>query len=176
MTKIKIYTTLLLVLISFNSNAQQVQQQPDNMAVKVKEAYNKKAADKIAEFYNYIELITDPALTTEMKNHTATEALKLFENKNIKVYDIFSDDKGLTTVENLIKQSLRQKNKCVLVTDVKMAIPANQIGQVLYSLTVNNKSTINLQQTFIVVTENKKFGTTTRKVRTTYLGDSLILP
>lgn len=177
--KMKVYITLLIATISLCSAAQSLPQQPVTTSAEVIEAYSIKAVDKVAEFYNYVELITDPSLSAEMREHTATEAVKLFENPGIKVYDIFSTEGKLIPLKDFIAKCLVQKSKLILTAtsaEARVIQPGNtsQVWLVKYNLQIGNTKPISLQQYFTVQLERKKFGDTVKNVRSTYLGNCSI--
>lgn len=181
----QIYITLILLAWSLPGMAQQAPSRAMPMSVKATEAFQIKAVDKIEEFYNYIELITDPALSDEMKEHTATEALKLFSNPDTNVYNVFIDSKKgkytkrskYITAKELITKSIAQKQKHVLNVD-KNYVEVREANSgainkwlILYNLSINNNKAIRLKQTFIFTTEKKKFGSTVKEVINSYLGE-----
>ena len=176
----KKYITLIAILICFCSSAQS-SQNTSSMSVKVTEAYKQKAADKVLEFYNYLELLTNPALNTEMKEHTANEALKLFETPQTVTYSIFNKRETSPTIAQLLGDAAQQKKQYHFIITNVSTIPqlqntAREEWLITYILTINNLKGIYLQQYFIITEEDKKFGDSIKKVKSTYLGKITALP
>ncbi len=171
----KKYITLIILLICFCSLAQSSQNQ-SSLSVKVTEAYKQKAADKVLEFYNYLELLTNPALNSKLKEHTAAEALNLFENPKTVTYGIFSkrETNHPTIVQLLSDAALQKKQFDFKVTAITATPQYQNKGReewlIVYTLTINGKKEIRMQQFFIIVQEDKKFGDSIKQVRNTYLG------
>ena len=175
----KKYITLIVTLICFCSSAQSSQNQ-SSLSVKVTEAYKQKAADKVLEFYNYLELLTNPALNSKLKEHTTNEALKLFESSQATTYSIFSKRETNPTITQLLGDAARQKKQFHFKITTITATPQYQNKEreewlIVYTLTINGKKEIRMQQFFIIVQEDKKFGDSIKQVRNTYLGKISLL-
>ncbi|NDI97609.1 hypothetical protein GWA97_00785 [Flavobacterium sp. LaA7.5] len=170
----KKYVTLIVLLICFCSLAQSLQNQ-SNLSARALEAYKQKAEDKVSEFYNYVELLTNPALNSKMKEHTANEALKLFETSQTITYNIFNKRETNPTITQLLNDAARQKKQYHFKITAITATPQYQNTErekwlIVYTLTINSTKEIRLQQFFIIVQEDKKFGDSIKQVRNTYLG------
>ncbi|OIQ21415.1 MAG: hypothetical protein BM557_03955 [Flavobacterium sp. MedPE-SWcel] len=175
----KKYITLTLLFVGICSFAQSSQNE-NITSVKLTEAYKQKAIDKVLEFYNYIELLTDPALNSKMKEHTANEALKLFITPQTAIHNFFNKTKTNPSISALLKNATHQKKQYHFTLTTITATPQYQNPEqeewiVTYSLTINNSKGILLKQNFIIKVENKKFGNSIKKVKNTYLGEIIVL-
>ncbi|GGB71846.1 hypothetical protein GCM10007424_09790 [Flavobacterium suaedae] len=146
-----------------------------SLSAKTMEAYSRKAEDKVIEFYNYLELLTNPTLNEEMKAHTANEILKLYKNPETLVYNIFGDNKGSVAIPQLLKSAVNQKEEYSFqVINIETTpIEQNSYLQkwlVNYTLVINNSTKLELEQIITVIKEDKKFGEVVRKVQNIYLG------
>ncbi|MFP9099985.1 hypothetical protein ACLI09_13125 [Flavobacterium sp. RHBU_24] len=163
----------LLLLLALPAAAQDAGPAKRQMAAKMLMAYEAKSKSKVAEFYNYLELLSDPKLDTEMKMQVTLQAKKLFGNEKTMVADVFDKKTKLVTLDALLQTAASQKEKySFTITDFK---PARPIGNteswtLRYRLNYKN-STIAVEQGYFLEDIVKDFGTLTQVVTSAYLGD-----
>lgn len=146
---------------------------PSSLSVKETAAYEAKAESKVAEFYSYLELITDPKGNAEMKQQATDAAHKLFITNTIG-NNIFDTKAANVTVKAILESAkgLRKKYTFEIKnfdTEAVIESVTQKEWKISYQLIMNNV-TLNISQSFFIVQENKKFGNTTKKVTNTYLG------
>jgi hypothetical protein len=146
---------------------------PSSLSVKETAAYEAKAESKVAEFYSYLELITDPKGNAAMKQQATDAASKLFINSKLgkNIFDTKADN---VTVKQVLDSAKGQRKKYTFEiknfdTEVVIESVTQKEWKISYQLIMNN-ITLNISQSFFIVQENKKFGNTTKKVTNTYLG------
>lgn len=84
----------IMVLLTAGMAAQQANTtNAPALSAKAIEAYGIKSEQKVREFYDYMQLLSDPSINEEMKDHTMREALRLFRNEHVDTYNLF-DPRG----------------------------------------------------------------------------------
>jgi hypothetical protein len=168
------YLTVIVLAISFQLSAQSAAERPStSLSAKETAAYEAKAESKVAEFYSYLELITDPKGTDEIKQQAGESASKLFKDNTLTT-NIFTPKGADVTVAELLQSATRQKSKYSFKIDnVDIEVLSQTSSKTEWTLTYalyKNGAKLNIRQLFYIITENKKFGSTTKKVINTYLG------
>jgi hypothetical protein len=162
----------LLFLLSIPAAAQDAGPTKRQVAAKTLVAYEAKSKSKVAEFYNYLELLTDPKLDAEMKTQVKAQAKKLFSDEKVMVADVFSKKISLVTLDALLQTAASQKEKySFTVTDYKptRSIGNNESWNLHYKLNYKNGS-ISVEQGYFLEDIIKDFGTQTQVVTSAYLG------
>ncbi|WP_294822920.1 hypothetical protein [uncultured Flavobacterium sp.] len=155
--------------------AQSAGNRPDAISPKAMEAYELKAESKAAEFFSYLELLTDPNANAEMKAQAAAEASKLFQNDRVTLENIFGEGGEIATVKKLLELASAQKKKTgISIASVSVMPRKENPGQrewmITYDLIVGKK-TFSVSQMFMMLLEEKKFGNTKKMVWNSYLGE-----
>jgi len=162
----------LLLLLALPAAAQDAGPAKRQMAARTIVAYEAKSKSKVEEFYNFLELLTDPKLDSEMKTQVKAQAKKLFLGK-ANVADVFSKKPALITLDALLQTAASQKEKySFTVKDFK---PTHSGGNVeswtlRYTLKCEN-GTLTVEQAYFLEDVLKDFGTQTQVVTTAYLGN-----
>ena len=163
----------LLFLLSVPAMAQDAGPAKRQVAAKTLMAYEAKSKSKVAEFYNYLELLTDPKLDAEMKMQVKAQAKKLFNDEKVLVVDVFSKKLSLVTLESLLQTAASQKEKySFTITDFKpvRSIRNSESWTLHYKLNYKNSTTV-VEQAYFLEDAIKDFGTQTQVVTIAYLGD-----
>ncbi|MES2488079.1 MAG: hypothetical protein V4581_19285 [Bacteroidota bacterium] len=164
---------IILLAITTQLSAQSVQQSPAPLSAKQNAAYEAKAQSKVAEFYSYLELLTDPKGNAEMKQQALESADKLFITNTISDNILETKASGVPIASLLQSAKGQQKKHSFEIQDFSIQVisdsPAKKEWQMTYKLLKNGKP-LNIIQLFFIVQEDKKFGNTTKKVTNTYLG------
>jgi hypothetical protein len=173
------YLTIILLAFSFQLSAQSAIERPSSsLPAKEIAAYQAKAENKVAEFYSYLELLTDPKGNAEIKQQAAQSAIKLFTT-NVLTDNIFESKAANVTVAALLQSARAQKAKCSFkVEDLIIETVSETIARKEWILTytlVKNSNKLNISQLFYIIQEDKKFGSTTKKVTNTYLGGITVI-
>lgn len=163
----------LLFLVTLSASAQDAGPSKTRLAAKTLMAYEAKSEAKVAEFYNYLELLTDPKLDAEMKTRVTAQAKKLFSEGNISVADVFSKKPALVSLNSLLENAASQKQKhSFTVTGFKTARLRSAEGHWQLRYTIITKSgALQIEQGYFLEEISKDFGTQTQVVTTAYLGD-----
>ena len=153
--------TIVLLLVSPLFYSQDISKAPA-LSAKTIRAYEIKSESKVNEFYNYHELLSDPKLNADMKQHTINEALKLFRDTETPVKNIVSKPNDQVTIKQLLEIGAKQKKHLDYAvsgfTPVKQQETATlQQWIVEYKLTTGN-ATLSIAQKFYIILEDKKFG------------------
>lgn len=170
--------TLLVIIILMLTQAiyaQQAVTNPATLSPKAMEAYTLKAESKTEEFFSYLELLTDPSANAGMKAQTAAEAARLYQNDAVIIENVFDPKGGATDVKKLLALAGTQKQKTSFSIMSFNIVPRGENSKrrdwlMTYEL-LAGKKTLNISQGFYIVLEEKKFGSTTRQVWNTYLGE-----
>ena len=146
-----------------------------SLSQKAMDAYALKSESKVREFFNYLELLSDPKLNDDMKAQTISEALSLFKDNAAITDNIFDKKRSPIALKTLMKEASSKKKKITFTVSAFNAMlqdqtPTQQKWQITYELTVNDTATITITQDFLVIYEDKQFGKTIRKVWNTFLG------
>ncbi|AWH83773.1 hypothetical protein HYN59_00985 [Flavobacterium album] len=149
------------------------------LSPKAMEAYELKAESKAGEFFNYVELLTDPTANAEMKTQTTAEAAKLYENDGITIENIFDAKGNVVTVKKLLELAASQKQKASLSMTTFNIMKRGENSRrkdwlMTYELIIG-KRVLTVSQGFYIVLEDKKFGTTIKQVWNSYLGEMRII-
>jgi hypothetical protein len=175
----KILVIIIGVYFTQTGFSQSINESPSVMPAKTIKAYEIKSESKVNEFYNYLELLSDPKINTEMKAHTSAEALKLFQSTAITVSNIFDKANTNIALKDFLEQVTRQKNVKFKLEGFSSHqdkhTATKQEWDLNYNLIINSKKTYTIRQKFFIVQEDKKFGNTTKKVWNTYLGDLSVI-
>jgi hypothetical protein len=169
---------LIIILLAFSiqlsaQDAGPHRTAPSSLSAKETAAYEAKAESKVAEFYSYLELLTDPKGTAEIKDQATESANKLFIT-NTLTNNIFEPKAASVSVAVLLESAKGQKAKNPCTVESLSIEPVSETTRkkewyITYTLKKNN-TTLNISQLFYIIQEDKKFGTTTKKVTNTYLG------
>lgn len=172
---------ILYIVILFYAGgifAQSAGERPNALSLKATEAYGIKSEAKVEEFYDYLELLSDPQLSAGMKEHTANEALKLYRESKIPVVNLLSKSGEHITIKELLELVAKQKGKLDYklnrITPQLLKESSNEQEWMVEYILNNNKATLSIKQKFYVILEDKKFGRTKKKVWNTYLGEMTI--
>lgn len=163
----------LLLLLAIPATAQEAGPVKRQMAAKTLMAYEAKSKSKVAEFYNYLELLTDPKLNSEMKTQVKAQAKKLFSDEKVLLADVFSKKLSLVTLDMLLQTATSQKEKySFAITDFKpsRSVANRESWTLKYSLKYKT-SIITVEQAYFLEDIIKDFGTQTQLVTSAYLGD-----
>jgi hypothetical protein len=161
----------LLLLFAVPAFAQEAGPAKRQVAAKTLMAYEAKSKNKVEEFYNYLELLSDPKLDAEMKTQVIAQARKLFSGK-ANVADVFSKKPALIPLDALLQTAASQKEKQTFtVSDFKPVRAAgnSENWTLRYTLKYKN-SAIAIEQAYFLEDIIKDFGTQTHVVTTAYLG------
>jgi spore coat protein CotF len=164
-----------LLLLTQVLTAQEAASRPSALSSKAIEAYGVKSEARVNEFFDYLELLSDPKLNTDMKAHTIAETLKLFNDETIVMDNIFIKTNDAISLKELLKQVASQKKKCSFKVTGFSWIPQKEVQNfqqwlVTYELLQDNRAPLHVTQEFFIVYEDKQFGKTVMKVWNTYLG------
>jgi hypothetical protein len=170
---------LLLLLFSQIAFPQSANVNNNTLSSRAIEAFTLKSQSKTAEFYSYLELLTNPGLNSNMKEHTVAEALRLFNGNPDIAGNFFDNRRSSVSVASLLEQAASQKEKWSFKILAFNAWPEKKLAGrqdwvISYQLLVNNKTTLEINQKFILLLEDKKFGKTTMQVWNSYLGGMVI--
>jgi len=163
----------LLLLFSIPAIAQDAGPAKRQVAAKTLMAYEAKSKSKVAEFYNYLELLTDSKLDTEMKTQVKAQAKKLFSDEKKLVVDVFNKKQALVTLDALLQAAASQKEKySFTITDFKptRAVGNTESWTLHYKLKYKNSAVV-VEQTYFLEDVIKDFGTQTQVVTMAYLGN-----
>lgn len=172
----KTLLTAVILLFTHTFFAQEAQTNTGNsLSAKAQEAFTIKAEAKVNEFFDYLELLTDPKLNADFKGHTAEEAKKLFMD-DARPLNIFNKKTSALPLNEIVAIAIKQKSKNDITVSAFTATPVKQTATVqewllTYKLRYSGTYLITVTQPFFIITEKKKFGKTTKTVRNTYLGD-----
>jgi len=171
---------ILLLLTAQLLTAQSAQVRTNTLSAKAAEAYAIKSESKVNEFYNYIEILSDPRLKQDMKLHTAKEAMKLFQSEGIVIPNIIDKVHRDITLADLLEQISSYKNKLSIKVNFFNSFPETKSDgredwNLAYEVEINGRLTVTVTQKFHIVLEDKKFGKTVQKVWNTYLGEITVI-
>jgi hypothetical protein len=167
---------ITLLVLAQAANAQDAGRRPETaMSPKAMEAYEAKAESKAGEFFSYLELLTDPSANDEMKAQTIAEATKLYQNDAVTIENVFDDKGSVISVKKLLELASNQKKQTSFsITSfhiMKRADTAKRRDWLMTYELLIGKKTLNVSQSFSMILEDKKFGTSTKQVWNTYLGE-----
>jgi hypothetical protein len=156
-------------------NAQSAGHKAETISPKMMEAYELKAESRAAEFFSYVELLTDPSANAEMKAQTTAEALKLYQNDKVTLENVFNEKDSPVTVKKLLELASAQKKKLAIsITALQVMqrgdTPKRRDWMLTYDLIVGKK-VYNVSQMFSMILEEKQFGNSKRLVWNSYLGE-----
>lgn len=168
------YLIFTLLAFSFQLTAQSAMERPSgSLSARETAAYEAKAESKVAELYSYLELLTDPKGNAQIKQQAAESADKIFIYNTLTA-NIFDSKTPNVTVAALLQSAKAQKAKCTFkIQNIAIEPLSESTAKKEWLLTytlIKNGSKLNISQLFYIVQEDKKFGSTTKKVTNTYLG------
>lgn len=172
----RLITSMVLLLTVYAAAQQANTASTPTLSPKAIEAYGIKAEQKVREFYDYLQILSDPSINTDMKDHTMREALKLYRSEHVDIQHIFNIRGGEITIYKLLKDirsfNARQTFDIRNFESEKIdSTPSLQVWELSYDLISNNTSLHKIKQQFYIVLEDKKFGNATKKVWNNYLGE-----
>jgi len=158
-----------------NAQSSGERRKPEGISSKEMEAYTLKAESKAAEFFSYLELLTDPSANAEMKTQTAAEAAKLYKYDSETIENVFDEKEGVITIQKLLELASSQKKKVRFsITSVQVMLIDENARRSEWMMTYDliiGKRVLNVSQVFIMALEEKKFGSTKKLVWNSYLGE-----
>ncbi len=170
-----IIIALLALIQAANAQDSGHRNKPQGISPKEMEAYTLKAESKAAEFFSYIELLTDSSANAEMKTQTAAEAAKLYKYDSETIENIFDEKESIVTVQKLLELASAQKKKVhIYINSVQVMLIDENARRSEWMMTydvIAGKRIKNVSQIFIMVLEEKKFGNTKKLVWNSYLGE-----
>jgi hypothetical protein len=134
----------------------------DSLSDKQKELFGKRAIQKLEDYYNYIEILSNKNYDTTLRNHAMVLATELFlDKKNIEpIIDSYSNnstDSIAVSIHNVSISSVP-----VTITD------STYRGELVFEERIKNKTKIQ-HINFIIKKGNKHFGQEEHSVWETYL-------
>ena len=87
-----------------------------NFSIEVLNAYQESSFAKVNDFYEYAQLLTNPTISSDLKNEIKTTIFTLFKEKDVTVVNFLSSKKekiSLTQFLNLLEneKSIRFQTK-----------------------------------------------------------------
>lgn len=170
-----------LLFISMIGNAQDAgfskKSMKANFSMEVLNAYQESSFAKVSDFYEYAQLLTNPATANELKKEIKTAVFTLFNEKEVSVINILSKEKENIALTEFLHQLEKEK-------DIQFNIkPSN--GKVLFfndywvnhyylEIKRNKQITIiEIKQKVYFSEQLKSFGTNQKEVWSVYLGEMI---
>jgi len=129
-------------------------------------AYNNKVVAKVTDFYNYLELISDPNIENRVRGHTVSLVRKMFL-KDVPMVNFLSKSNERIQLEQLLLDLMMSKNKMsFIISQPKFYLEGSE-QNISYNLFVkrkNKEEKYQLKQLYFVNVANKKFGDKNKEV------------
>lgn len=135
-------------------------------------AYEYKVKSKLEDFYNYLQIIGNPKVEKQLREHTVTLTQKLFSD-DVEMINLLSES-DTTILLSTFLQKLLYSNQAISFSLSEITPRFNNEGEnISYHLQVkaqDNTKTFDLNQRFTLSLLNKKFGSKTKQVTVITLG------
>jgi len=146
-----------------------------NFSIEVLNAYQESSFAKVNDFYEYAQLLTNPTISSDLKNEIKTTIFTLFKEKDVTVVNFLSSKKekiSLTQFLNLLEneKSIRFQTK---KTNKKVQFFNDYwINHYYLEIERNKQITIIEIKQKVYFSENlKSFGENQKEVWSVYLGE-----
>jgi hypothetical protein len=173
---------ILFVLSCFWAPAQEVSHsvhQEANLnqilSVKVLRAYQEHSQSKVEDLFSYFQLLTDSTLAPDLKKEVIDNIYLLFNDENVSVADITSAKLETISLSQLIQKLLESKS---LVFKINNESQFNHVTNNSWTTNYNliiiqsgKEIPIRLAQTIYFQNQTKSFGTNSKSIQSTYLGE-----
>lgn len=175
----KIFNLSLLLLSALCSRAQEAMSSntnlqhtftSDKLTSSELDAFEKRAVQKLEDFYNYLEVISNPGYDKTLREEAKKQALELFSGNECRVDGI----KVGTLLDSCI--NITQETKSFNVEDarVKEKFPlqagvAGYSGSMEFRLSSASSSSAAKQASILLIKTEKIFGTEKKQVWTVFL-------
>lgn len=145
------------------------------MAFKVLNAYQNNSKTKVEDVFGYFQLLTDAKLTDDVKKEVVKSINQFFNNDTTMVIDFTSESRDKVPLQQFIQKLLISEPILFAVSDEANydSVTYNSWNS-SYTVTRTKSgvtSKIKVNQTVYLFDETKQFGTSSKVVQSTYLGE-----
>ncbi|MBL4669579.1 MAG: hypothetical protein JKY30_10000 [Flavobacteriales bacterium] len=139
---------------------------------KEKMAYNNKVAAKVKDFYNYLEIISNPKIEEKVRIHTIKLTKKLFLY-NVEVIDFLLDSVETVQLDVFLASLLQSQKKVEFSVSDVLVVSEEFAKNIKYNLVIKRDDKgfkLRLNHFYFIHSIDKKFGNKSKQVVTVSLG------
>lgn len=136
-------------------------------------AYNDKVVSKVRDFYNYLEIISNPKIEQKVREHTIGLTKKMFLG-DVELVDFLSGSDETIRLEALLNKLMEAGESLKFTVSSTHVSLLKDDQTITYTLAVVKKGkavNYELKQLSYIVSTTKNFGNKTRDVVITWLGE-----
>lgn len=144
-----------------------------NFTIASIKAYQESATLKVADYYQYLGLLSSSNTSDALKTEVKAALFALFEDKNVTVADITATTPTTIALEDLITKITNQ-NYSFTLSNYENSIVAADYWTTKYQVTIQQNETQTEQicfQRVLFKPTTKTFGTTKKEIWTLFLGE-----
>lgn len=145
-----------------------------SFSVPILTAYQESAQSKILDLYQYLQLLSDTAVSATLKKEIEENIYSLFKSKDVLVPNMFMPNKNAIKLSTFIEEVKNQplvKFKVIGVENGQIFIDNWQMAYTIEVLNKDVKYQLPVTQTVYLTKEIKAFGSTTKEVWQMHLGE-----
>lgn len=145
------------------------------MNFRVLNAFQSNSKSKVKDLFGYFQLLTDATVDDDLKKEVITTVQQLYKNTNTKVIDFTSESRELIPLQQFLQKLLISEPILFSISEeTNYSSVTENSWATSYTVTRTKSgvtSKIKVNQTVYFFDENKQFGTSTKLVQSTYLGE-----